>query len=31
MTSSRVAPLEDDSWLQSLGHAPSDHPPRILI
>ncbi|MES2751315.1 MAG: hypothetical protein V4661_08095 [Pseudomonadota bacterium] len=31
MVSSRVAPLENDSWLQSLGHAPPDHPPRILI
>jgi hypothetical protein len=26
-----VAPLRNDSWPDSLGHPPPDHPPRSLI
>ena len=27
--STRIAPLWNDSWPDSLGHLPPDHPPRI--
>lgn len=28
--SARIASLRNDSWPDSLGHLPPDHPPRIL-
>jgi len=29
--SARIAPLRNDSWPDSLGHPPLDHPPRTSI
>jgi hypothetical protein len=30
-TSARIASLRNDSWPDSLGHPPPDHPPRTSI
>ena len=30
-TSSQIAPLQNDSWPDDLGHLPPEHPPRILV
>jgi hypothetical protein len=29
--SGRIAPLQNDSWPDGLGHPPPEHPPRILV
>ena len=29
--SRRIAPLQNDSWPDGLGHPPPEHPPRILV
>jgi len=29
--SSQVAPLQNDFWLDGLGHPPPEHPPRTLV
>ena len=31
VTSVRIVPLRNDSWPDSLGYPPPDHPPRTLI
>jgi hypothetical protein len=29
--SGRIAPLQNDSWPDDLGHLPPEHPPRALV
>jgi hypothetical protein len=29
--SGRIAPLQNDSWPDDLGHPPPEHPPRTLV
>jgi hypothetical protein len=29
--SGKIAPLQNDSWPEGLGHPPPEHPPRILV